>query len=256
MPRSTRVLRGITVESMTFDASSSAIVFLAWERGLALPENSLLQGPGRTLHAFDSPTLTFLRLWDRSVLAGPAHLLEAAGALGEDELSDHGTLLRLTQADGGRGLGTAALYYADELELHQPEDTVHVSTGQEAAAALGALCPPDDVNEAALFGRSSSFTVMDSGEPGASPLACSAWGEYQGLIAQLGTLVAPAARRRGLGRLATSIAAHEALAAGLIVQWRSDVNNAPAHALATSLGLSVAGLQTQVHLPVGQNRRK
>lgn len=256
MPRSACALRGITVEAMTFDASSSAIVLLAWERGLALPENSLLQGPGRILHTVNSTTLTFLRLWDRSVLAGPAHLLDAAVVLDDDELSDHGTLLRLTQDDGGRGLGTQALYYADDLELHQPDDTVHVSTSREAEAALEALCPPDDVNEAALAGRGSKFTVLESGEPNAAPLACSAWGEYQGLLAQVGTLVAPASRRRGLGRLATSIAAHEALAAGLIVQWRSDINNAPAHALATSLGLSVAGLQTQVHLPVAQNRHK
>lgn len=256
MPRSTCVLRGITVESMTFDASSSAIVLLAWERGLALPENSLLEGPGRTIHAVDSPTLTFLRLWDRSVLAGPAHLLDAAGALDDDELSDHGTLLRLTQDDGGRGLGTQALYYADDLELHQPDDTVHVSTSREAEAALEALCPPDDVNEAALAGRGSKFTIMETGESGAAPLAGSAWGEYQGLLAQVGTLVVPASRRRGLGRLATSIAAHEALAAGLIVQWRADINNAAAHALASSMGLSVAGLQTQVHLPTAQTRRK
>ncbi|WP_449373876.1 GNAT family N-acetyltransferase [Arthrobacter psychrolactophilus] len=68
------------------------------------------------------------------------------------------------------------------------------------------------------------------------------------MLARLGTLVAPESRRQGLGRLATSIAAHEALAAGLIVQWQADINNAPAHALAASMGLSVAGLQTRISL--------
>lgn len=241
---------GATVEAMTFDLSSAPIVFLAWERGLQLPADSLLVAAdgSRITHATDAPTLTFLRLWDKAVLTGPAELLAAAEALSDDELSDHATMMRLTRDYSGKGFGTEALYYADDLELHQPEDTVHVSTGLGPITVLEALCPPDDVNEVGLARLAHSFTIMTSGESDAVPLACSAYGEYQGLLARLGTLVAPESRRQGLGRLATSIAAHEALAAGLIVQWQADINNAPAHALAASLGLSVAGLQTRISL--------
>nr|UIK90668.1 GNAT family N-acetyltransferase [Arthrobacter polaris] len=243
---------------MTFDLSSAPIVFLAWERGLALPEDSLLVGSNnhRITHPVPGPTLNFLRLWDTSILTGPAHLLAAAKDYDDDELSDHSIMLRLTMHDGGRGLGTQALYYADELALHQPQQTVHVSSDPGQAAILESLCPPDDVNDVGLASREHKFTVMDSGTPDAVPLACSAYAEYQGLLAQLGTLVAPEHRRQGVGTLATSIAAHEALAAGLIVQWRADINNAGAHELATSLGFSVVGLQTQVSLQVDQNRHK
>lgn len=245
---------------MTFEPSSAPIVFLAWERGLQLPAGTLLAEvsttPHRITHVKVGPTLNFLRLWDISILTGPEHLIAAAAKYSDDELSDHATMLRLTRHDGGRGLGTEALYYADELELHQPEHTVHVSTAPEQAAALEAICPPDDVNEVALGSRDHKFTIMESGMPDAGPLACSAYAEHEGLIAKLGTLVAPESRRQGTGRLATSIAAHEALGAGLIVQWRADINNAAAHALATSLGLSVAGLQTQVLLGPAQTRHK
>lgn len=243
---------------MTFDLSSAPIVFLAWERGLGLPADSLLseRRNGRLTHAVDSTELTFLRLWDRSVLTGPAHLLAAAEAFDDDELSHHSTMLGMTKSDGGRGLGTQALYYADELELHQPEHTVHVSTGVEEAVALESLCPPDDVNDVDLTGREHKFTVMDSDAPDAAPVACSAYAEYQGLLAQLGTLVAPDSRRQGLGRLATSIAAHEALAAGLTVQWRADINNAAAHQLAVSAGFSAAGLLTRISLQNRQTRHK
>lgn len=235
---------------MTFDLTSAPIVLLAWERGLNLPAHALLSaGEGsRLIHAVESPSLMFLRLWDKSLLTGPAHLLAAAEDYSDDELSDHAMMLRLTRTDGGRGHGTQALYYADELPLHQPEDTVHVSTGPDEAALLEALCPPDDVNDVALASREHKFTVMASEADDAGPLACSAYAEYEGLLARLGTLVAPGFRRQGMGQLVTSIAAHEALAAGLIVQWRADVNNAAAHGLAASLGLSVAGLQTQVAL--------
>lgn len=243
---------------MTFDLNSAPIVLLAWERALALPTDSLLSDTrdGRFTHATESTELTFLRLWNQSILSGPAHLLAAAQAYSDDELSDHSTMLRLTRLDGGRGLGTQALYYADDLELHQPEHTVHVSTGTQEVSRLESLCPPDDVNDVGLSSREHKFTVMDSGESDAGPLACSAYAEHQGLLAQLGTLVAPASRRQGLGRLATSIAAHEALAAGLIVQWQSDVNNAAAHALAISTGFSVAGLLTRISLQTGQTRHK
>jgi GNAT superfamily N-acetyltransferase len=243
---------------MTFDLASAPIVFLAWERGLQLPTDSLLAGAAgtRITHATDAQTLTFLRLWDKSVLTGPATLLKAAEDLDDDELSDHATMLRLTRDLGGRGLGTEALYYADDLELHQPEHTVHVATGEAPVAALEALCPPDDVNDVGLARLAHKFTIMTSAEPDAGPLACSAYGEYQGLLAQMGTLTAPEFRRQGTGRLATSIAAHEALAAGLIVQFQADINNAPAHALATGMGLRVAGLQTRVSLQPHQNRHK
>ncbi len=243
---------------MTFDQGSAPIVLLAWERGLGLPADSLVSETrnGRLTHEVDSPELTFLRLGDRSVLTGPAHLLAAAGEFDDDELGNHATMLGLTKSDGGRGLGTQALYHADELELHQPAHTVHVSTGAAEAAALEALCPPDDVHDAFLMDREHKFTVMDSGTPDAGPLACSAYAEYQGLLAQLGTLVPPASRRRGLGGLATSIAAHEALAAGLIVQWQADINNAAAHRLAVSTGFTVTGLLTRISLQNRQSPRK
>jgi hypothetical protein len=48
--------------------------------------------------------------------------------------------------------------------------------------------------------------------------------------------------------VAASIAAHEALAAGLTLQWRAEVSNTGAVALARQLGLSAGGIQTSVHL--------
>ncbi|MCQ9164569.1 MULTISPECIES: GNAT family N-acetyltransferase [unclassified Arthrobacter] len=243
---------------MTFDLSSAPIVRLAWERHLGLPADSLVAGSsgGRITQSDDSGSLSFLRLWDQGVLTGPAELLRAAEAYSDDELSDHATMLRLSRGLGGRGCGTQALYYADDLRLKQPEGTVMVSHGNPEAVALEALCPPDDVNDVGLSGLPHKFTVMDSEEPGGGPLACAAYAEFAGMLAQLGTLVPPKFRRRGLGRRATEIAAHEALATGLIAQWRADVNNAGAHALAISTGFSVAGLQTSVALQPRQSPHK
>ena len=197
-------------------------------------------------------TVTFVRLWDQAILAAPARILAVAAAHDDDELSDHAFMLRLTRDFGGRGHGVQALYYADDLPVQQAAGDVLVSHGNPEAVALESLCPPDDVNEVGLAALPHKFTVLnDAGgedDGDAVPVACSAYDEWQGLLARLGTLVVPEHRRQGLGLLATSIAAHEALASGLILQWRADVNNPSAHALATSLGFSVAGLQTTVSL--------
>jgi RimJ/RimL family protein N-acetyltransferase len=80
------------------------------------------------------------------------------------------------------------------------------------------------------------------------PVACGAYSEWEGLLGHLGVLVDPEWRRRGLGSLAASIAAHEALAAGLTVQWRAEVSNTGSVALARKLGLSTGGIHTSVHL--------
>lgn len=216
----------------------------------ACPPTPLVSGDdgSRITHATESGALTFLRLWDQAILAGPAEVLAAAEECTDEELADHSFMLRLTRDFGGRGGGTHSLFYADDLPLQQPDASVTVSHGNPEAVALEALCPPDDVNDVGLAKLAHKFTLMDSGESDAHPVATGAYAEYEGLLAQLGTLVAPAFRRRGLGLLATNIAAHEALASGLILQWRADANNAPARALAVSAGFIEAGLQTSVSL--------
>ncbi|BAS16728.1 hypothetical protein AHiyo8_50310 [Arthrobacter sp. Hiyo8] len=69
------------------------------------------------------------------------------------------------------------------------------------------------------------FTVMDGNEPDRKPVACGAYAEWQGILADMGVLVPPDLRRQGLGTLAASIAAHEALASGLTLQWRTALDN-------------------------------
>lgn len=231
---------------MTFDPHSAAIVQLAWDRHLGLDDGALAGAGGqRLVHANeDAHFVTFVRLWGQSVLVGPASVLAAARDLSDADLTDHSTLLSLTRGLAGTGLGTSSIYVADDLPLLQPAEEITVSHGNPEAVALESLCPPDDANEVHLAGLGHKFTVMQDG----SPMACGAYGEWGGFLATMGVLVAPPHRRRGLGLLAASIAAHEALAAGLVLQWRADMSNTAANALARSLGLSWAGTQTSVRL--------
>ncbi|WP_406637030.1 GNAT family N-acetyltransferase [Pseudarthrobacter quantipunctorum] len=237
---------------MTLDPGSAAIIQLAWARRLGLDDgafSSALASGERIIRADESArTVEFVRLFGSSALVGPQWVIDAAADLPDEEMAQHVTLLTLTRQHGGHGMGAAALFFADDLPLRQPPEEMTVSHGNAEAIELEGRCPPDDVNEVGLSDLEHRYTIVDELEGRRVPLACGAYSEWEGLLAHLGVLVDPGWRRRGLGSLAASIAAHEALAAGLTLQWRTDVSNTGSLALARKLGLSAGGIQTSVHL--------
>ncbi|GAA3400437.1 GNAT family N-acetyltransferase [Pseudarthrobacter polychromogenes] len=237
---------------MTLDPGSAAIIQLAWARRLGLDDDafsSALASGERIVRADQSArTVEFVRLFGSSALVGPPWVIDAAADLPDEEMAQHVTLLTLTRQHGGHGLGAAALFFADDLPLRQPPEEMTVSHANAEAIELEGRCPPDDVNEVGLSDLENRYTIVHELEGRRVPLACGAYTEWEGLLAHLGVLVDPEWRRRGLGSLAASIAAHEALAAGLTLQWRTDVSNTGSLALARKLGLSAGGIQTSVHL--------
>ena len=235
---------------MTLEPGSVDIIQLAWARRLGLDDGAFAAAAGvRMTRADDAArTVEFVRLFGNSALVGPQWALDAAVGLSDEELAQHVTLLTITRGHGGHGLGAAALFFADDLPLQQPSEELTVSHGNPEAIELETFCPPDDVNEVGLAGLAHRFTVLHLEDGRRTPVACGAYAEWEGLLAHLGVLVAPEWRRRGLGKLAASIAAHEALAAGLTLQWRSEVSNKGSLALARSLGFSAGGIQTSVLL--------
>ncbi|MEV7605403.1 GNAT family N-acetyltransferase [Paenarthrobacter sp. NPDC089322] len=248
---------------MTLEPTSAAIIQLAWARHLGLDDDAFATAaerlassavdPGdpsnRIIRADDSAKeFVFLRLFGASVLVGPQWAVDAAAGLPDTELAQHVTLLTLTRSHGGHGRGSSALFFADDLPLRQPSEDLTVSQGNPEAIGLESLCPPDDVNEVGLQGLEHRFTIMHPEDEHATPVACGAYSEWESLLANMGVLVAPPWRRRGLGTLAASIAAHEALASGLTLQWKADVSNSGALAMARSLGFATGGLHASVLL--------
>jgi GNAT superfamily N-acetyltransferase len=235
---------------MTLEPGSAEIVQLAWARRLGFDDGAFAAASGERLTRADEAarSVQFVRLFGNSALVGPQWALDAAVGLSDGELAQHVTLLTITRDHGGHGLGAAALFFADDLPLQQPSEELTVSHGNPEAIELESFCPPDDVNEVGLGDLDHRFTVMHLEDGRRTPVACGAYTEWEGLLAHLGVLVAPEWRRLGLGKLAASIAAHEALAAGLTLQWRSEVSNKGSLALARSLGFSTGGIQTSVLL--------
>ena len=237
---------------MTLDPGSAAIIQLAWARRLGLDDDAFsasLASGERSVRADESArTVEFVRLFGSSALVGPQWVIDAAAGIPDEEMAQHVTLLTLTRSHGGHGLGSAALFFADDLPLRQPPEEMTVSHGNPEAIELEGRCPPDDVNEVGLSELENRYTIIHQLDGRRVPLACGAYAERDGLLAHLGVLVDPEWRRRGLGTLAASIAAHEALASGLTLQWRADVSNTGALALARRMGCSTGGIHASVHL--------
>jgi len=235
---------------MTLEPGSADIIALAWARHLGFDDGDFAAAAGERLTRADDSrrSVDFIRLFGTSALVGPQWVLDAAAGIPDEELAQHVTLLTLTRPHGGHGLGAAALFFADELPLLQPAEQLTVSHGNPEAVELEGRCPPDDVNEVRLSELPHRFTILRDDVGQSVPVACGAYAEWEGILAEIGVLVDPEWRRRGLGSLAASVAAHEALASGLTLQWRSDVSNKGSLAIARSLGFAAGGIQTSVLL--------
>ncbi|MFD1212805.1 GNAT family N-acetyltransferase [Arthrobacter sp. GCM10027362] len=231
---------------MQLDPGTEDIVLLAWARLLGFGDEAFAAAGGRLVRIDDdAAVLTFVRLFGHSALVGPEWAVEGAAAYADAELAEYHTLLQLSRARGGHGLGKAYLSFADDLPTAQPSEDIVISTAPEEAARLEALCPPDDNNEVGLSNMDKTFVLLH----GTEPVAGAGYEEWEAILGHLSVLTAPAYRRRGIGTLLAAIAGHEALGAGLIPQWRAHEDNTASRATARSLGFVEAGTQTSVYLP-------
>ncbi|MGJ9404652.1 GNAT family N-acetyltransferase [Arthrobacter sp. KK5.5] len=253
---------------MELETGTRAIISLAWARRLGLPDSALHfaamgESAARVLAPDDdAESVVFLRLLRGSALAGPAWFLDAAKDVGDDELAQESTLVRLIRDNIGshdaRGTGEYSLYYLDEpLDVAPSESTV-VSFEPGHAAELENKCPSDDLAGVALSRRGHTFTLL--ADDGHAPLAGAGYDVWEGLIADVTAITAPSLRRHGLGSYISAVAADEALTQGLVPQWRAGLSHRAAHQTANSLGFVLAGSVTGARIglppapPAGQER--
>lgn len=239
---------------MTLDSGTTAIIELAWCRLLKFSDAAFAEANGERLYRQDheSCRITFVRLFGQEALVGPGWAIEAAADMDGADLSLSSTLLRLSREHGGRALQEAKLYFCDSLPSIDARPGAAVARDSSFAVELERLCPPDDVAEVKLSGMAHrSILVDDSGGGRPVPLTGAGYDEWEGILAHMGVLTAPSERRRGRARYITSIAVEEALASGLIPQWRARPDNPGSQLTALGAGFVEAGSQTTVALAPG-----
>ncbi|MHA7239945.1 GNAT family N-acetyltransferase [Arthrobacter sp. TMS1-12-1] len=236
---------------MELDPGTVSIIQLAWSRLLGLDDGALATGSGRLYTVDDdAPVLTFVTLFGREVLQGPAWAVDAGRTLSGPELRSHTTLLRLGREHGGRGLGEAQLYFCDELPRFEGPPAV-VSGEASLVRELERRCPPDDVAEAGLAAVDHPFVLVDEGadpDSAPAPLAGAGYDIWQGILAHVAAITPPEERRRGYAGRVAAVAVEDAMAAGLVPQWRARTDNTASQRTARRAGFVFAGTQTSVLL--------
>jgi GNAT superfamily N-acetyltransferase len=151
--------------------------------------------------------------------------------------------------DVGGLLGPARLAYLDAAAFRPvaPRHGWRVEPVEPDSARLTAFlagCPSDEAGESALADATSTVALVLDGDD--TVIAASGWHAWPRRTAHVGVLTAPHARSRGAGRAAASAAVTEALAAGLLPQWRARI---PAsRRVATALGFTEVGAQLSLQV--------
>ena len=237
---------------MNLDPGTIAIIQLAWSRRLGLADDALAGAEdGTRIYSVQDRTrnLSFMRLFGREVFCGPAWAADLARGKTTAELSRDTALASLAVEYGGRTVGSEHLCFADSYPAPgEPAQDVAIAEDREFAVQLERLCPPDDAAEAGLSAKDVLFIVVDDSADTPVPLAGAGYSIRDGILADIATLTAPTARRQGLGRYVTSVAVEEAMAAGLIPQFRAPLDNVGAARTAAGAGFVAAGIRSEVQL--------
>ncbi|MHA7153918.1 GNAT family N-acetyltransferase [Arthrobacter sp. TMN-50] len=236
---------------MELDPGTVSIIHLGWSRLLQLNDTAFTEAAGERIYRRDDDAelLTFVRLFGEEALVGPGWALDAAAELDGEVLARHSTLLRLTRPHGGRGLGEANLYFCDDLPTLEPRDDVAVSDDLAFAVDLERLCPPDDAAEVGLSELEHRTILVDDATAPPTPFAGAGYDIWSGILAHLGVLTAPERRGQGLATFIAKVAVEDAMAAGLIPQWRARTDNTASIRTALRAGFIACGSQTSVLLP-------
>lgn len=218
------------------------IIRLAWARELGLGDTALR--PAHTVRVVGE-SIHVLDIAGAAAIIGPRWFLDRTTGDDAGALLQPSRLLEASQGHGGQISGPVDLAFLGDYADTAPEVSLLISHERSDALAVAALCPPDDSTHADLGARGRWFTVVGDDD---QALGCSAYSEFQGLLADLTTLISPAHRRQGVGGVVTRLAAEDALDSGLIPQLRTHRGSAIGATFAHRANFDVLGAYARVHL--------
>lgn len=220
----------------------------AWTQLLKLEDGALADlTPGRITRADPKASaVSFVRLLSHGVIVGPQWALDRAAGHTDDELSDPQFLQELTADHGSRPLGAATLSYTD-IALERLPAAV-TADSDDAVAALERLCSAEDIEEVGLAGMPTRWVLLGPAPEARDSVAGAGYDVRADVLAHLGVLTSPEARRQGHGTVVAALATNAALAAGLLPQWRARSDNEASQRLGQRLGFQPLGTQTTVLL--------
>lgn len=237
--------------------TNQRIVLSAWAKSLHLDSKRLHRAnEGDTasvrfeiaaeeeLDEWDPHTVTFVQLFNISILYGPQWFLDAARDIDDDILALESTMLQLGYEAGARSLGEEVLYYAEDIPFYD-DAQLNVTSQSRDARRLEALTPPDDTIAMPLDALDHYFTIAPFGQD-TQPIAGAGYDVFSETIGQLMVLVAASQRGKGYGTFMLARAAEECMFDGLLPQFVTPVGYEVGEKMANDVGFLLSGFRTSM----------
>ena len=193
--------------------------------------------------------VAIVQLGQRVVMAGPAAQLDRIDV--NTRQSQHTQLVDRAHIDEHvrplHTLGPARLYYGTPTGPVPALSTVGpLALDNPSVQSVLADTTDDERTECGIEHTTSGVFAALAGD--GTPMSVCAWTVWPHQIAQVSSLTAASHRGTGAGRAAAHRALTEAVAAGLLPQWRARATNEGSIALAERLGLQHLGDQYSIRL--------
>lgn len=195
---------------------------------------------------WEPQTITFLQLFNISVLYGPEWFIEAARDVDDEILLLESTMLDIGYTAGVRSLGEEVLYYAEDIPFYD-DAQLNVTSHSRDIRQLEADCPPDDTITLPLDALDHFFTIAPFGTD-ARPIAGAGYDVFSDVIGQLSVLVASGERGRGYGTFMLARVAEECMFDGLLPQYVTAVGDEIGERMTNDVGFFLSGYRTSVTL--------
>ncbi len=167
------------------------------------------------------------------------------------DLDDEEAIRAIVEHPIDRIVGPAYLGYADRgtfLPMPDPETRLLQATDVDAVERLRVACSTTDWEHGgSTAGQQPAVGRFLAGEL----VALASWEVWDGTIAHIYVVTHPAHRRRGYGKAVVSAIAAEALARGLVPQYRTLERNLPSVGIALALGFRQYATTLAVRLASG-----
>lgn len=216
-----------------------------WAGRLGTTE-ALLESDGVSAVRWEAiPAASVVRIARTTVVGAPPRALEKLASLDPSSLRDSESLMRALEGLGPTLLGAAGLSYID-AGTFTPSSVLRATAAErdDVERMLRAL-PNAERDESGLEEMDRWWVVTAADGTPVAAAGCETW---NGALAHLGVAVVPDARGTGAGAAAASAAIAHSLGEGLIVQWRSGIDNHASRRLGARLGAVSLGEQVTVDL--------
>ncbi|KUG60223.1 GNAT family N-acetyltransferase [Nesterenkonia jeotgali] len=176
------------------------------------------------------------------VLAAPGAALDLIRDAPPRTLLDADALASLLPA-GADPIGSADLLFAEHSPRLGPLHAAAAGPGD--AAAVRTQVRPAEWEESGVDQAKRLWTALT---PEGTPAAVAGFQPWHSELAQIAVLAGRGHRGSGFAYAAAALAIQEALAEGLVAQWRSRQGNEASLGLAGRLGFTQLGVQAAVRL--------